>query len=152
VLAALAANQRSGHVIDPNLAHPIAPAQPLPGQAPPGHVPPPPPPPRRRPRHARHPGPRNPHPRQPVRRPRRPITPRSSPGFPGEGDHPSGWWRGPLQDRNLFARRRGDAEMPRPLCLLRDLRAQRFRTRSRRYRASSRTPAPPRLRVSARTK
>jgi preprotein translocase subunit SecG len=40
VLAALAANQRSGHVIDPNLAHPIAPALPLPGQAPPGQAPP----------------------------------------------------------------------------------------------------------------
>src|SRR4051812_10883933 len=35
VLAALAANQRGGHVIDPNLARPIAPATPAPGTAPP---------------------------------------------------------------------------------------------------------------------
>ena len=39
VLAALAANQRSGHVIDPNLARPIAPATPAPGTAPPAAAP-----------------------------------------------------------------------------------------------------------------
>src|SRR3954465_12387604 len=39
LLAALAANQRTGHVIDPNLARPIAPTQPLPGQAPPAAAP-----------------------------------------------------------------------------------------------------------------
>ncbi len=37
LLAALAANQRGGHVIDPTLAHPIAP---VPGQAVPGQAPP----------------------------------------------------------------------------------------------------------------
>ena len=39
ILAALAASQRSGHVIDPNLARPIAPAQPAPGTPPPGTAP-----------------------------------------------------------------------------------------------------------------
>jgi preprotein translocase subunit SecG len=39
VLAALAANQRGGHVIDPSLAHPIAPAAPAPGTAPPAAAP-----------------------------------------------------------------------------------------------------------------
>ena len=39
VLAALAASQRTGHVIDPTLAHPIAPVQPAPGTAPPATAP-----------------------------------------------------------------------------------------------------------------
>ena len=39
VLAALAASQRTGHVIDPSLAHPIAPVQPAPGTAPPATAP-----------------------------------------------------------------------------------------------------------------
>ena len=39
LLAAMAASQRSGHVIDPNLAHPVAPAQPAPGTAPPAAAP-----------------------------------------------------------------------------------------------------------------
>ena len=39
LLAALAANQRSGHVIDPNLARPMSPARPAPGTAPPAAAP-----------------------------------------------------------------------------------------------------------------
>ena len=39
ILAALAATQRTGHVIDPNLARPIAPATPAPGTAPPAAAP-----------------------------------------------------------------------------------------------------------------
>ncbi len=39
LLAALAASQRTAHVIDPNLARPIAPAQPAPGTAPPAAAP-----------------------------------------------------------------------------------------------------------------
>ena len=39
LLAGLAAGQRTGRVIDPNLARPIAPAQPAPGATPPAAAP-----------------------------------------------------------------------------------------------------------------
>jgi preprotein translocase subunit SecG len=63
VLAALAASQRTGHVIDPNLARPIAPGPPRPRHRPAS----------RRPRHSRGARPGGPRHRQQLRRPARAV-------------------------------------------------------------------------------